>query len=104
MQASAKLNSEEYNICECESRHISFGTVARLRTGRPDNRPSISVNGKRVMSSTERPGRLWRHTVYIQYLAGAPFPSLKWPEREANYSLPSRANVNNWWTYSSSPS
>jgi hypothetical protein len=39
----------------------------------------------------------------IQWVLGAPSPGLKRPEREADHSLPSNADVKNAWRYTSTP-
>jgi len=87
------LNSDDYNKYERELRDISVGTVHRLGAARPEIWASVYGNDWRFISSLQRQGQIWGRRVSLQYLTGAPFPSLKWPERKAHLHLESTVKI-----------
>jgi hypothetical protein len=83
-----------------------FGNINpsdRLRTGRPRGRSSCPGGGKNFhffMSPRPPPGATQPP---IQWLPGARSPAVKRPEREANHSPPSSAEVKKMLIYTSTP-
>jgi hypothetical protein len=61
-----------------------------------DDRGSIPGGGRDFFSSSPPSNRLWGPPSLVSNgVLGAPFPGIKRPEREADYSLPSNAEINN---------
>jgi hypothetical protein len=74
-----------------------YGSVSTLRLYGLNNRGSIPRQGQILFSSPLRPDRSIHPP--IQRTLGALTPEAKWPECEADPSLPFNAEVKNAWSY-----
>jgi hypothetical protein len=74
-----------------------------LRAGRPRNR-SLSFGRVKnfLFSKWYRPAQGSTQPL-IQWVQGALFPEVKWPEREADHSPPTSTEVKKMWIYTSTP-
>jgi hypothetical protein len=93
---------------------ISETMLANLRAGDsavgvvtgaagPRDQSSSPCKGKIFLSSTSSRTVLGPTQPPIQGVPGAPSPGVKWPEREADHSPPTSAEVKNPWIYTSTP-
>jgi len=68
--------------------------VIGLQAGRKRNSGSFAGRKKmRRFSSPQRPEQLWRPQLHIQTVPEGLSTVVKWPGRDADYSLPSGAKV-----------
>jgi hypothetical protein len=85
------LYSTEYSkVVSARSRNSKVGIATGYGL---DGESSIPGRGNRFFSSTRRPKRLWSPP--IQYVPRAVSPEVKRHGREADYSVPSSAEVKN---------
>jgi hypothetical protein len=81
------------------SRNSSVSIVTRLWAGRPGfyYRQGQGL----ILFTTASRHALWPTQPPIQCVLWDLSPGVKWPRREADHSLPSRAEVKNAWRYTS---
>jgi hypothetical protein len=92
---------QAYNILNI--RGLSFGVVARLRTGQPSSLVSNPDRSTTLYLSRTRPYRLETHQAsHSMGTVGFSTRSKKL-RRESDHSLPSSAVVTNEWSYSTTP-
>jgi hypothetical protein len=85
------------------SSYSIFGVVVGLQIGRPRILGSIPGSGKRFFSSAKSPGRLWDPLSPCSLGFGGSFAGAKWLKCGADHSLPSRSNVSNERSCTSTP-
>jgi hypothetical protein len=79
-------------------------TIARLRSGRRINWHSIPDQGKRYFSLLRKFDITFKaHPTSYPMGMGGYFPGVKRLRPEANYSLPTTAEVKSVWSYASIP-
>jgi hypothetical protein len=88
----------QINVADNTSNWVTVSTIlsefliilTRLRYGHPRNCSSVSSRGKRSVSSPTCPDLLWSPTSLLLNGRWALSPGIKWPGREADYSISCR--------------
>jgi len=100
---SIDLNNIFYTKHFSGDRQVLVGIVATIFWGWAIL-DSNHGEGKDFFSTSDRPYRPWGPSSILFNRYRSSFPEGKWPEREADHSSPSRPEVKNKWSYTSTPS